>query len=155
MSAAQGTCPTCGGRFSPRNGNQRYCNPECQQNRPGKVLARRSRDRAARIASMAQRARRERERAAAAAGDAPAETRQAPLRPAWRLEWHPEIVIRPRRPAPPRYYPVGGVMFDGECAGVGNPLPFRDDINAIADKGSPGRLLPPVALGQARRSVLA
>lgn len=54
----------------------------------------------------------------------------------------PAVVIRPPRPAPVKRYSNGV------------PTPFQDDLNAIADHGSPGKVpAPPIA--QARQSVLA
>lgn len=54
-------------------------------------------------------------------------TRQRPRRPVWRLEWHPEVVIGPPRPAPVKRFRDTGL-----------PTPFQDDLAAIGDHGSPG-----------------
>lgn len=70
------------------------------------------------------------------------ESRQAPLRPAWRLGWNPSVVILPLCPAPIRRYSNGV------------PTPFQDDLNAIADHGSPGMPRSP-GVAQARQSALA
>lgn len=56
-------------------------------------------------------------------------------RPVWQLEWHPEVVIRPPRPAPVKRY-----------ADTGRPTEFQDDLNAIADHGSP----PPISIPMRR-----
>lgn len=128
-------CPHCGKPFVPRRFRQVYCSAGCQQLRRNK--------------------RRQQDRRRAALGlpisgkDAaapPAEPRQQPLRPAWRLEWHAHVKIRPAHPAPPKYYRPGDVMLDGRvCDRIGIPCEFRDDLNAIADHGSPGRTLGPPA----------
>lgn len=57
--------------------------------------------------------------------------RQEPLQQVYEIPSAP-LVIRPFAPAPLQYSPD-----DGE------PLPFRDDLNAIHDHGSPGRLIAP------------
>lgn len=106
------------------------------------------------VAEIAQHERRERERATAEMIGPPETTWQAPLRPVWRLEWHPGVVIRPDRPAPRRYYRPHTITITGSVAGIGELLPFQDDLNAIADHGS-SWILPTAAVGQARMSALA
>jgi hypothetical protein len=61
--------------------------------------------------------------------EAPPEPRQAPLAPPrFTLTWDSRVVIAPDRPALPRRYENGA------------PALFRDDLNAMADHGSPGHL---------------
>lgn len=57
------------------------------------------------------------------------EPRQEPLpRPHFALIWDANIIIRPDRPAPTKRYTSS------------LPTPFQDDLSAIGDHGSPGRL---------------
>lgn len=75
---------------------------------------------------------------------APYRSRQRLLPPArFRLSFDPAVVIQPARPAPVKRYTTGV------------PTPFQDDLNAIADHGSPGRLPAPPDIGWAPLSVLA
>ena len=73
-------------------------------------------------------------RRADSANDGQSQTRQQPLRPTSTGTVDPRIVIRPPRPAPVKLYQ------DGPDAG--QPMLFQDDLNAIFDHGSPGRLRP-------------
>lgn len=71
---------------------------------------------------------------AAAGPDMPAgDRRQPPLpRRSFVLGWDAAVVIRPPRPAPLKRYRSG--------PRAGAPTPFQDDLNAIADHGSPGAI---------------
>lgn len=128
--------PGCGKPLPPECRGT-HCSQECANearrqwhkanpggNRPTPAQAERGR-----AGGLAQRSRREREAMAREAEAASAEeARQHAVRPRWRLEWRPEVVIRPPRPAPVKRYTSG------------EPTPFQDDLDAIADHGSPERL---------------
>lgn len=63
-------------------------------------------------------------------GGAAAIEGRAPASPLAALSRDPAVVIRPPRPAPVRRYRDSG-----------QPTEFQDDLNAIADHGSPGRTI--------------
>lgn len=117
-------CTTCQRDFMPNSRRQRYCAPECQQHRPAKYPRSAQQKAERRNHEAAARAR----QLDAAAAAAPVEFRQTPRRPVWHLEWHPEIVIGRGRPAPMKRYSNG------------MPCEFQDDLDAIADHGSPGSI---------------
>lgn len=77
--------------------------------------------------------------AAAPESAPPYDARQAPLRPRWRLEFHPDIKILPPRPAPLKVHRTG--------PRAGRPTRFQDDLGAIYDRGSPSHQMPAKASG--------
>ena len=115
-SDVQPRCRKCGREFVRSHHNQRYCGPECQQTRVRPEGYRRARP------------------VTSAPIERESETRQAPAaRPPWRLEWHSEVVIGPDRPPQP-----GTQYFKRHADGT--PCRYQDDLAAIAEHGSPGRL---------------
>ena len=146
---SEAICPTCRRPFERGpNPQQVYCGPECQQSRPSRKAiyqrhnARKAGHRGGAAKGDAYRRHREN------AGERPlSEARQAPVRPPFVAEFDASVIIGPPRPAPPQ--------FSREGPRAAHPKPFRDDLNAIADHGSPGRLPPRPETGRSRLSTLA
>lgn len=105
-----------------------------RSNSPGRTAALKS--------AQQQKTRRERERELAQQQQVAEERRQEVVRPRFRLVFDPRIVIRPGRPAPTKRY-TNGV-----------PCEFQDDLDAIADHGSPRLAMPPPTAGYAPMSAL-
>jgi hypothetical protein len=150
----------CGREFVPRDPRQLYCSLECQRTRNAGKTARtrapaielrpwapRPSNSPARTATLksaqVQKARRERERERDEQQQVAEERRQEVIRPHFRLIFDPRVVIGPGRPAPVKRY-TNGV-----------PCEFQDDLDAMADHGSPRHAMPSPEIGHARMSALA
>lgn len=148
LAAGERSCPRCRRGFAPTHRLQRYCGPECQQHRK---RAYHKRDEAYTLRTKLRRAER-----AAATRDAAAETRREPARPRWRLGWRKDVVIRPARPAPiARYATATEWLIRCRYGGpdivlqlpAGSPCLFQDDLDALADHGSPRSAMPAPVFG--------